>query len=72
MGRRTGWRFRDKPRLLNPNDPSAYHAEGRLYLAPNARFDFLLGLLEAADIGAKVNDAMRDSKKHNPQLAAHS
>ena len=42
------------------DDPAAYHAEGILYLAPNARFDFLLSLPEAADIGAKVNDAMRD------------
>ncbi len=51
------------------DDPAAYHAEGILYLAPNARFDFLLNLPEAADIGAKVNDAMRDIEKHNPQLA---
>ncbi len=51
------------------DEPAAYHAEGILYLAPNARFDFLLNLPEAADIGAKVNDAMRDIEKHNPQLA---
>jgi Type I restriction-modification system methyltransferase subunit len=51
------------------DEPSAYHAEGILYLAPNARFDFLLNLPEAKDIGAKVNDAMRDIEKHNPQLA---
>jgi type I restriction enzyme M protein len=51
------------------DEPAAYHAEGFLYLAPNARFDFLLRLPEAADIGAKVNDAMRDIEKHNPQLA---
>ncbi len=50
------------------DEPTAYHAEGVLYLAPNARFDFLLGLPEAADIGAKVNEAMRDIEKHNPQL----
>ncbi len=36
---------------------------------PNARFDYLLNLPEAADIGAKVNEAMRDIEKHNPQLA---
>src|SRR5215472_10621098 len=36
------------------DDPTAYHAEGILYLAPNARFDFLLNLPEAKDIGAKV------------------
>jgi type I restriction enzyme M protein len=51
------------------DEPAAYHAEGILYLVPNARFDFLLGLPEAANIGAKVNDAMRDIEKHNPQLA---
>ena len=50
------------------DEPTAYHAEGVLYLAPNARFDFLLGLPEAADIGTKVNEAMRDIEKHNPQL----
>jgi len=51
------------------DEPAAYHAEGILYLAPNARFDFLLNLPEAQNIGAKVNDAMRDIEKHNPQLA---
>ena len=51
------------------DEPAAYHADGILYLAPNARFDFLLSLPEAKDIGAKVNDAMRDIEKHNPQLA---
>ncbi len=49
-------------------EPAAYNAEGVLYLAPNARFDLLLSLPEATDIGAKVNDAMRDIEKHNPQL----
>ena len=51
------------------DDPTAYHAEGILYLVPNARFDFLLDLPEAANIGAKVNEAMRDIEKHNSQLA---
>ena len=51
------------------DEPSAYHAAGILYLAPNARFDFLLGLPEAANIGAKVNEAMREIEKQNPQLA---
>ena len=51
------------------DDPAAYHAEGGLYLVPNARFDYLLGLPEAANIGAKVNGAMRDIEKHNAQLA---
>jgi len=50
------------------DEPAAYHAEGILYLAPEARFDHLLTLPEAADIGAKVNAAMREIEKHNPQL----
>lgn len=49
--------------------PAAYHTEGLLYLAPNSRFDHLLNLPEAADIGGKVNEAMRDIEKHNPTLA---
>ena len=40
-----------------------------LYLAPEARFDYLLTLPEAADIGAKINAAMREVEKYNPQLA---
>jgi len=51
------------------DEPAAYHAEGILYLAPEARFDYLLSLPEVADIGAKVNSAMREIEKHNPQLA---
>ena len=51
------------------DDPTAYHAENVLYLAPEARFDYLLTLPEAADIGAKVNAAMREIEKHNPPLA---
>lgn len=51
------------------DEPAAYHAESVLYLAPEARFDYLLALPEAADIGAKVNAAMREIEKHNPQLA---
>lgn len=51
------------------DEPAAYHAEGILYLASEARFDYLLILPEVADIGAKVNAAMREIEKHNPQLA---
>lgn len=51
------------------DEPAAYNAVGVLYLTPNARFDFLLSLPEATNIGAKVNDAMRDIEKHNAQLA---
>ncbi len=51
------------------DEAAAYHSEGILYLGPEARFDYLLKLPEAADIGAKVNAAMRAIEKHNPQLA---
>ena len=51
------------------DEPAAYHADNVLYLAPEARFDYLLALPEAADIGGKVNAAMREVEKHNPQLA---
>jgi type I restriction enzyme M protein len=50
------------------DEPAAYHAEGVLYLSPDARFDYLLTLPEATDIGAKVNEAMREIEKHNNQL----
>ena len=56
-------------RGLRVDEPTAYHAEGILYLAPEARFDFLLTLPEVADIAAKVNAAMREIEKHNPQLS---
>lgn len=51
------------------DDPAAYHADNVLYLTPNARFDHLLSMPEASDIGKAVNEAMRDIEKHNPQLA---
>jgi type I restriction enzyme M protein len=51
------------------DDPAAYHAEGVLYLTPNARYDQLLALPEATDIGKAINDAIRDIEKDNPQLA---
>jgi type I restriction enzyme M protein len=51
------------------DEPAAYHAEGILYLSPDARYDFLLGLPEGENVGAKINEAMREIEKHNPQLA---
>jgi len=50
-------------------EPAAYHAEGILYLPTEARFEHLLSLPEAQNIGAKINAAMRDIEKLNPQLA---
>src|ERR1019366_7557824 len=51
------------------DDPTAYHADGVLFLNSKARFDHLLALPEAADVGKAINEAMRDIEKHNPQLA---
>ena len=51
------------------DEPAAYHAEGVLYLAPEARFEHLLTLPEFAVIGASVNAAMRLIEQHNPTLA---
>jgi type I restriction enzyme M protein len=50
-------------------EPTAYHAAGVLYLPLEARFDYLLNLPEAEDIGGKINAAMREIEKYNPQLA---
>src|SRR6185295_4302018 len=47
------------------DDPAAYHAEGVLYLTPNARFDHLLALPEGADVGKVVNKAIPATEKHN-------
>jgi type I restriction enzyme M protein len=51
------------------DESAAYHAEGIIYLPAEARFDYLLRRPEAEDIGAKINAAMRDIEKHNPQFA---
>ncbi|MGH7938435.1 MAG: type I restriction-modification system subunit M N-terminal domain-containing protein, partial [Chthoniobacterales bacterium] len=51
------------------DDAKAYTAEGIIFLAPDARFDFLLSLPEGANIGSKLNDAMRAIERDNPQLA---
>ena len=51
------------------DEPAAYHSEGVLYLAAEARFERLLKLEESADIGKAVNEAMRVIERDNPQLA---
>lgn len=51
------------------DEPAAYHADGVLYLTPNARFDKLLHLPEGSNAGKAINEAMCDIEKHNPQLA---
>ena len=44
------------------DEPSAYHAEGVVYLTPNARFDHLLALPEGGNIGQTINDTIRSSR----------
>lgn len=51
------------------DEPSAYHAEGVLYLPAEARYDHLLELPEGENIGAQLNSAMAAVEKDNPQLS---
>lgn len=50
-------------------DPNAYQSEGLLYLPPGARYQELLELPEGADIGERLNRAMRLIEEHNSKLA---
>src|SRR5690606_6534527 len=50
------------------DDPAAYHAGNGLYLPPDARCEHLLTLPEAANVGGRVNEAMREIEKHNETL----
>lgn len=50
-------------------DPTAYHAEGVLFLPSSARFESLLRLPEVANIGAHLNEAMRQIERFNSQLS---
>lgn len=50
------------------DDPKAYTADGVLYLAPEARFEHLLGLPEQVQAGKAVNDAMKAVERDNPEL----
>mgnify|MGYP000962886340 CR=1 FL=1 len=50
-------------------DPTAYHAKGVVFLPTEARFDYLLSLPESENVGSKVNSAMREIERYNPQLA---
>jgi type I restriction enzyme M protein len=49
-------------------DPTAYTAEGVIYLPEIARYGHLLTLPEGASAGQAVNDAMRAIERDNPQL----
>ena len=53
------------------DDPAAYHANGVLYLTADSRFDHLLALPEAADVGKAINDAMRDINAARASLHEH-
>lgn len=64
-----GGSSRSSRRGSRVEEPDAYHAEGILYLPAEARFDYLLSLPEAENIGAKVNAAMLAVEKQNPQLS---
>lgn len=50
------------------DDPAAYHADNGLYLPPESRYDHLLTLPESANVGARVNEAMREIEKNNETL----
>ncbi len=68
-GASAGASSRSTRRGSRVDEPDAYHAEGILYLPTEARFDYLLDLPEAENIGAKVNAAMLAVEKQNPQLS---
>jgi type I restriction enzyme M protein len=51
------------------DDTDAYIAEGILFLPLEAQYEYLLTLPEAADIGEKVNAAMRAIEQHNAKLS---
>ena len=55
-----------KRRRIGPSD---YHAERVIFLPDEARFGYLLGLPEGADLGKAVNDAMRLIEEQNPELS---
>jgi type I restriction enzyme M protein len=52
-------------RKIGPGD---FHAEGLIYLVPQARFGALLELPEGSDLGKAVNEAMRLVEEHNAEL----
>ena len=51
-----------------PIGPEDYKAIGALYLPDESRFETLLKLPEAADIGKALNQAMDGIEEHNPDL----
>lgn len=61
-------RFKKDGLSLDEVDKTDYQAEGVLYLKPEARFSYLLGLPEGADLGRAINNAMVDVEAENPDL----
>ena len=51
-----------------PTGPEDYKATGALYLPDKSRFETLLNLPEAANIGEAINQAMDGIEEHNPDL----
>lgn len=69
-------RFAEAEKALKPKPgsrltpgPDAYKARGVLYLTPEARFSYLRDQPEGANLGRKLNDAIKDVEKANPELA---
>ena len=63
--------LKDRPvrrgRVL-PVEPSDFAEKSALYLAPEARYDYLVNLPESADIGKAVNHAMELIEEQSEQL----
>ena len=63
--------LKDRPvrrgRVL-PVEPSDFAEKSALYLAPEARYDYLVNLPESADIGKAVNRAMELIEEQSEQL----
>ncbi len=53
---------------LKPS-PADYQAKGAIFLPNEARFSYLLGLPETANLAEALNDAMKGLTEHNPDLA---
>lgn len=56
-------------RSVDLEEAKHYHAEGVVYLPPEARYETLLNLPEGANVGDNVDAAMRGVERDNPQLA---
>lgn len=55
-------------RLREPT-PLDYHGKGAIFLPPQARFSYLLGLPETENLAEALNEAMQIIAEHNPDLA---